>query len=135
MLPVSSNQSIYANDPNSQAGSVGGFFRLPASAGIYGITNFHVVEKGGMATLDAPIFRNGGQTQIGKLKYWYELENDRVNFFDMALFEIDQTVVSPSWIIPVGGWADANAVDEVQLHKGNGTQTFGDRVFPSLFET
>jgi len=122
---VLSNSSIYANGPSAQSGCVGGFFTLPGSQDVFGITNFHVVEKGGIGTLNAPIFKLGSVAKIGLLEYWYQLDTHNVNYFDMALFAIDKAVATPVWNVAVGGWADANNAVQVQLTRANGIQTFG----------
>jgi hypothetical protein len=126
MTRLFNNTNIYANGPSSQFGCVGGFFTLPDDSEVYGITNFHVVEKDGQASLDAPIFKRGTKSQIGQLKYWYELETgEGLNYFDMALFKVDQTNVSPSWNMGISGFADAGSADQVQLVKGNNLMQTG----------
>lgn len=120
-----SNTGIFANDASGQDGTVGGFFTLPDSPGIYGITNFHVIEQGGTATQDAAIFQQGTGIQIGTLERWYLPTTTGLNRLDLALFLVDQSVMTPTWNTQVSGFADANSVTSVQLNLGNNIVHFG----------
>ncbi|HWK03662.1 MAG TPA: hypothetical protein VNS58_08520 [Puia sp.] len=121
MSALFNNSYIYANGPNSQYGSVGGFFTLGGnSQDVFGITNYHVVEKDGSATEDAPVFRRGSTQLIGRLKYWFELEpGEGLNFFDLALFNVNKAAIQPLWNLPVSGFAEAATVSQVQMVMNN----------------
>jgi hypothetical protein len=119
MISLFNNTNIFANNMNGQIGTIGGFFQFSGDNTIYGITNFHVVEIGGTASVGAPLFQKGSGLQIGTLQYWYQPKQGVSNYFDMALFAIDPSAISPAWNSPVGGFADANSATDVQINFGN----------------
>lgn len=119
-----SNTAIYANDQNGSPGTVGGFFKLPNDDAVYGITNFHLVQSGGQATQDSPVFKGGSTARIGELEAWYSPDVTVTNYFDLALFSLDPEV-ERSWTGTVTGFADANDVQDLQLNLGNGVVHYG----------
>lgn len=117
---VMSNTTISPETAGS-IGTVGGFFTVGQNTDVYGITNFHVVQKNGTATVNDPVYDSSMLYQIGELESWYKL-NQTLNYFDLALFKVDMTAVLPKWNRKVGGFADACYVNHVELHKGNAVQ-------------
>lgn len=122
---LNSNTQIYVNNQTGQPGTVGGFFKIRGEKGIFGITNFHIVESNGKASLDSPVFKVGTTDQIGALDSWYSPDATTINYFDLALFSVDQGVVQPKWNIPITGIADANDVQQVQLNLGSQVIHYG----------
>src|SRR5687767_5197716 len=116
-MPIKySNTGIYAHDGSAPAGTVGGFFRISGQEGIFGITNFHVVEKNGTCNLNDPVFPLRSRNPLGGLMYWFELETgSRLIYFDLALFKVNTDAFRPVWNVPVSGYADAREVRQAQL--------------------
>jgi len=99
MSSLSSSSQIFAND-DSGTGTVGGFFKFNGND-IYGITNNHVIANANNCHVGDPVFRYGDNEKIGTLHYWVTLNQNQVNYLDVALFKIDDEI-EIEWLLPEG---------------------------------
>lgn len=109
------NDNIYTSRNN--IGSIGGFyhFRGDPEKKLFGLTNFHVAQVNGVCTADHPVFGMTSNDGIGTLFSWFRLESDVVNSFDLALIQLDQTLVRPIWGLTTTGFTAPHIDQEVRL--------------------
>lgn len=99
MTVLNSSTQIFAND-DSGVGTVGGFFKFK-DEGIFGITNNHVIANANDCNIGDAVFQFGTNQLIGTLQHWVTLESAKVNYLDIALFKLDDSVVI-NWVLPNG---------------------------------
>jgi hypothetical protein len=123
-----SNSTIYRNG-NCGRGSVGGFFHMAGDeAGIYGISNNHVIANINNCSVGDFIF-DGANRQIGNLDYWISLNSDDMNYIDAALFKYTDNNV-PMWRLPnnlakPNGFIDPRVRGQVYMMLENNERNWG----------
>ncbi|MVT11228.1 serine protease family protein [Chitinophaga tropicalis] len=109
------NDNIYTSRNN--IGSIGGFyqFRGDPEKRVFGLTNYHVAQIDGICTAGQKAFGINSNEGIGTLFSWFRLESDIVNSFDLALVNLDKTLVRPLWGLDTAGYAVPAIDQEVRL--------------------
>jgi len=100
MTTLTSSSQIFANQ-QSGLGTVGGFFKFNDGT-LYGITNNHVIANANKCHIGDPVYLfDDDQTMIGTLVHWVTLDATKVNFLDIALFQVADGI-NFSWLLPTG---------------------------------
>lgn len=109
------NDNIYTSRNN--IGSIGGFyqFRGDPENRVFGLTNYHVAQIDGICTAGQKVFGINSNEGIGTLYSWFRLDSDLVNSFDLALVNLDKTLVRPRWGLDTAGYAVPAIDQEVRL--------------------
>ncbi len=96
---LNSSTQIFANN-DSGVGTVGGFFKFK-DEGIFGITNNHVIANANDCNIGDAVYQYGTNALIGTLQHWVTLESSKVNYLDIALFKLYDSV-QLNWVLPDG---------------------------------
>ena len=103
--------NIFSSSPikrqgNFWPGTLGGFFQFAGTAGVYGISNNHVLANLNQCHTGDVIEDAGSQSVIGSLDSWQPLDLAAINYIDTAFFLLDPQVCA-FWNLPNGAAAPA----------------------------